>query len=398
MKKLSFDKITNVIKIKFPDTQKQIESAQRQFASAFKKALLKPKKSVSVITARPGKKSTYHKTYYLIDFENVNEVGLAGCEQLKSTDYIHLFYTDHTRKINLDLCANHGNARLFLHKAPAGKQSLDMHLVSYLGYLIGRNHGRSYSYIIISKDTDYDNLIKFWKEKYHVRVSRKARISSDNMTNETDTKAKQADKAKQTAAKTKQTAAKTKQTAKPKQTAANTNQTTAKPKQTSANANQTAAQTKQTTKSTGNKSSLYGEVHQLINKAYNQQTANTVATMVVKSYGDKQILTKVHNELQNAYPDEYLDLYALIKPIITKAAPTALEQPSGGQANTALNMEIQKILANAKMESSIINDVASIVVKNAAQKNGKQTIYRTIISKYGQKQGLEIYNHIKKHI
>lgn len=366
--------------MKFPDAQKQIESAQRQFASAFKAALQKPKKSVSVITARPGKKSTYHKTYYLIDFENVNEVGLAGCEQLKSTDYIHLFYTDHARKINLDLCANHGNARLFLHKAPASKQSLDMHLVSYLGYLIGRNHGRNYSYIIISKDTDYDNLIKFWKEKYHVKVGRKATISSENTINETDTKAKPAAKAKQTSAK-------------PKQTAAST--------QTAAKTKQTAEKSSQAAKSNGSKSSLYGEVHQLINKSYDLQTANTVATMVVKSYGDKQILAKVHNELQNAYPDKYLDVYALIKPIIAKAvpaAPTTQEQPSGGQVNTALNTEIQKILANAKMESSIINDVASVVVKNAAQKNGKQTIYRTIISKYGQKQGLEIYNHIKKHI
>ena len=394
MKKLSIYKITSDIKIKFPDAQKQIESAQRQFASAFKAALQKPKKSVSVITARPGKKSTYHKTYYLIDFENVNEVGLAGCEQLKSTDYIHLFYTDHARKINLDLCANHGNARLFLHKAPASKQSLDMHLVSYLGYLIGRNHGRNYSYIIISKDTDYDNLIKFWKEKYHVKVGRKATISSENTTNETNAKAGQAAAKAKQSTKAKQTAAK------PKQTATKTNPAAAST-QTAAKTKQTAEKSSQTAKSNGSKSSLYGEVHQLINKSYDLQTANTVATMVVKSYSDKQILAKVHNELQNAYPDKYLDVYALIKPIIAKAvpaAPTTQEQPSGGQVNTALNTEIQKILANAKMESSIINDVASVVVKNAAQKNGKQTIYRTIISKYGQKQGLEIYNHIKKHI
>lgn len=351
MKKLSLDKITGVIRAKAPAAQKQFALAQKQFASAFKAALQKPKKSVSFITARPGKKSTYQKTYYLIDFENVNEVGLAGCEQLKSTDYIHLFYTDHTRKINLDLCANHGNARLFLHKAPAGKQSLDMHLVSYLGYLIGRNHGRSYSYIIISKDTDYDSLIKFWKEKYHVRVSRKAGISSDNTPNETDSKAKQA-----------------------------------------------AAKPKQTAKSNGNKSSFYGEVHQIINKAYDLQTANTVATMAVKSYGDEHILSKVHNELQNTYPNSYLDLYALIKPIITKATSTAPKQPSVGQTNAALNPEIQKILTNAKMESSIVNYVTSVVEENANQKNKKQAIYRTIISKYGQKQGLEIYNHIKKHI
>ena len=32
------------------------------------------------------------------------------------------------------------------------------------------------------------------------------------------------------------------------------------------------------------------------------------------------------------------------------------------------------------------------------QKNGKQQIYRTVIAKYGQNKGLNIYNHIKKYI
>ena len=39
---------------------------------------------------------------------------------------------------------------------------------------------------------------------------------------------------------------------------------------------------------------------------------------------------------------------------------------------------------------------ASQVTKLFSEKNGKQQIYRSIISKYGQEQGLKIYREIKK--
>ena len=33
------------------------------------------------------------ETYYLLDFENVNSDGLAGCDQLTETDHIIIFFT-----------------------------------------------------------------------------------------------------------------------------------------------------------------------------------------------------------------------------------------------------------------------------------------------------------------
>ena len=47
-----------------------------------------------------------------------------------------------------------------------------MHLVSYLGYLLGV-YGKECSYVIISKDKDYDNIVKFWKEEGYPNISRK---------------------------------------------------------------------------------------------------------------------------------------------------------------------------------------------------------------------------------
>ena len=78
------------------------------------------------------------KTYYLIDYENVGSEGFKGCGKLRKTDIIHLFYTDNSRKIGLDIINDHGESKLVTHKVPTGNQSADMHLGSYLGYLIGK--------------------------------------------------------------------------------------------------------------------------------------------------------------------------------------------------------------------------------------------------------------------
>ena len=72
------------------------------------------------------------KTYYLIDYENVGSEGFKGCGKLRETDIIHLFYTDNSRKIDLDIINDHGESKLVTHKVPTGNQSADMHLGSYL--------------------------------------------------------------------------------------------------------------------------------------------------------------------------------------------------------------------------------------------------------------------------
>ena len=70
---------------------------------------------------------------------------------------------------------------------------------------------------------------------------------------------------------------------------------------------------------------------------------------------------------------------------------------NGGQ-KTKLNQDVMQAARAAGFDADISNYVASTVVKNVGEKNGKQRIYRTIISKYGQNKGLNIYNHIKKLI
>ena len=120
------------------------------------------------------------KTYYLIDYENVGSEGFKGCEKLRETDIIHLFYTDNSRKIDLDIINDHGESKLVTHKVPTGNQSADMHLGSYLGYLIGKEcagQDEECKIVVISKDTGFDHIIEFWKTEKDVKVSRNEKIS-----------------------------------------------------------------------------------------------------------------------------------------------------------------------------------------------------------------------------
>lgn len=116
------------------------------------------------------------ETIYLIDFENVNSDGLAGCDKLEDTDHIVIFFTQNAAKINMSDIANHGKASLDMVEVPAGKQSTDIHIGSYIGYLIGHNGDKPISIVIVSNDTDFDNLMKFWMANSGVTIRRAKQI------------------------------------------------------------------------------------------------------------------------------------------------------------------------------------------------------------------------------
>lgn len=203
------------------------------------------------------------ETYYLLDFENVNSDGLAGCDRLTETDHIIIFFTRNAMKINMADIANHGGSELRMIEIPAGKQSTDIHIGSYLGYLAGIYENKECCIVIVSKDKDFDNVIQFWEARTNIKISRVPQIREASTRSDTSEK-------------------------------------------------------------NG---------------------------------------TKVD-----------------------------------GTQKTKLNVDIMQTLSKAGFESEIVNCVASIVVKNVDAEKGKQQIYRSIISKYGQNKGLNIYNHIKKQV
>ncbi|MDE5716531.1 MAG: hypothetical protein K2I53_02730, partial [Lachnospiraceae bacterium] len=138
------------------------------------------------------------ETHYLIDYENVHSDGLIGCEELGKTDHIVIFFTKNARSIDMSEISDHGNAELKMIEVPAGKQSADMHIGSYLGYLAGRN-GKNCNVVIVSKDTDFDNVVTFWKEKTGIKASRAQQIKKKSLQKESsDSKQQQAPKKNKT--------------------------------------------------------------------------------------------------------------------------------------------------------------------------------------------------------
>ena len=233
-------------------------------------------------------------TFYLIDYENVNGSGLTGCDKLEKSDHIIIFFTKNAMKINMSEIADHGEAELRMMEIPAGKQSTDIHISSYLGYLAGLNQGTDCNVVIVSKDTDFDNILRFWNAKPWMHASRASQIKEPTVKTRNVKKEKQ-----------------------PRKSAVKYD-----------------------------------------------------ATKILKQKGKQDV--------QNDQIPE--------------------EQEVEGGNDTAGNDEIVQILSKAGFKSKIAAYVSSIVGKNKDEKKGKQQIYRAIISKYGQSDGLDIYNHIRKYI
>lgn len=96
---------------------------------------------------------------YLIDFENTQSAGLIGLNKAKLEDSrILLFYTKNAPTIQLDVFAELGTIKLECIRVKSGKQSLDRHLISYLGYLIGKEAEKKNEYIIVSRDNGYQEV------------------------------------------------------------------------------------------------------------------------------------------------------------------------------------------------------------------------------------------------
>ncbi|MCR5503593.1 MAG: hypothetical protein K6F53_11350 [Lachnospiraceae bacterium] len=389
-------------------------------------------------------------TYYLIDYENVGTNGLSGCDRLKDRDHIYLFYTDNAKNTSLDIFHDHGGAELIVNKVSAGKQSADMHIISFLGFLIGL-HGQDGSYVIISNDTDFDKVLRYWKDSRNVSVKRARSIKyilngkqadlRAGDVKKTSAKASEKTKSEDTAAAKESAGKKTAAAKEPAGKKAATGSKRTKATQDSA---------KDLPKPAGN---VDEELKSALSEADFEEVVIDEVTAFVKShYGEDEFLTKIHNDLRKKY-DNYLDVYEIIKPILNRQqektavtpaeeAPAAKseetakkaagrrktvkkpadakdtakekeEKPSApeekktrtgkssadkGAAKTALNNEIQKTLSKAGIEAEISNEVAAMVVKNINEKAGKQTIYRTIISKYGRTKGLAVYKEIKDRL
>lgn len=201
------------------------------------------------------------KTFYLVDFENVHNEGLENIAALKQTEQVHIFSTKNAMNIRKDIVYTKG-IDVKEHIVPVRSQSLDMHLVSYLGHLLGI-YGKQCSYIIVSKDTDYDNIINFWKKEGWFNISRRAKILE-------------------------------------------------------------TAQKKTAPNFSGNDRRALNVFMQrkLVGMGYISNVAQIICKCVIAHCNDKQMLVEIHNKLKNEFTD-YRDVYRDVKDILKEFVSSA---------------------------------------------------------------------------
>ena len=114
------------------------------------------------------------KTVYLVDYENVGETGLEGAEKLTDKDIVCIFTSQPGASLSFKTLSllNHVDLRCFL--VPQCKQSADMCISSFLGYLIKEHEGTKTNFVVISKDKDFASIIKFWSDNGLGSISRRA--------------------------------------------------------------------------------------------------------------------------------------------------------------------------------------------------------------------------------
>lgn len=111
-----------------------------------------------------------HKTYYLVDYENVHKKGLYGIDELEKTDNVIIFYSPNADKLPFSLHSQiiETKAKITCFEVDTvGKNALDFQLSSYIGYIVGK-HSKCMCYII-SKDSGYENVCNFWR-KYGKKI------------------------------------------------------------------------------------------------------------------------------------------------------------------------------------------------------------------------------------
>ena len=120
------------------------------------------------------------KKHYLIDFENVSDDGLKGYFELSPEDTVEIFYTENAARIGIDFLENclaaPERAALRFIKVPAGKQSLDMQLATYLGALLAGDGAPDAEYCIVSKDKGFASIRQFWQGRRPGAVIRLQRM------------------------------------------------------------------------------------------------------------------------------------------------------------------------------------------------------------------------------
>ncbi len=288
------------------------------------------------------------ETFYLIDFENVHNDGIANIESLTKSDHVHIFSTQNALNIRRDIFWLNGDIKS--HLVPVRKQSLDMHLVSYLGHLLGI-HGKECAYVIVSKDKDYDNIVNFWKEEGYANIVRKPAIPG-------------------------KAAAQQKSAQKP---------TTQAEAAQNVNGKISAGMAYNFSGAERSELNIFMQ-HGLGAMGYSGKDANKICKYVVAHCNDAFVLREIHNDLRSEF-NNYVEVYEDVKTILEKfVASKGKNAKKEAQVRSFFGQhfkkkiyvdrkeEIIEIIVNAQTRQQVNNGLLKLYSDGAIVKHIYQTV------------------------
>ena len=351
---------------------------------------------------------------YLIDFENVHEEGFSALGRLGDKDAVYCFFTRNVAKISMSALAGMRSGQLHFIEAESGKQSLDLALVSFLGYLIGTRPQELY-YDIVSNDNGFAKVAEFWNKRgsglrVRIRKTTDLKPKAEPVKPQPAANPQRRAQVQKTVAEQSAPAAEPVEQA-PAQTtaeelAAKTEQApvaVAEPKQESGRSAQNRTRGRQRTqRQRGAKQEQQTTASAAAAAAPTAVTAPAMEAAPAVETVPVQVTPVPVEKLSEEKPAEQA-------PAEKKAEKSAEAKASTKQAE-AKSSESAKPKAEAKpldastaaaLEAAGINAAATEFIQAQAEKyrsdkNMKQLVYRAVVKKYGQKIGTQIYNSAKK--
>ena len=322
---------------------------------------------------------------YLIDFENVHEDGFSAIGRMGDKDAVYCFFTKNVAKVSMSTLASIRSGQLHFIEAESGKQSLDLTLASYLGYLIGTKPQELY-YDIISNDNGYAKIADFWNKRgtgLRVRIRKTNEVKVKNDSNKTQQPAANDSRSQ------------------PNGSAQQSSENSVIMTGTEPSSAKGVEIDSQSAEATVKKENVI-HVAQKTEGVKQAQQKQRGRQRSQRQRGTKQeSVKKEPKPLESETVTVQKEIQRDTVPVpVLEAIPTqtANEILTDEKQNPVKQLEpaVAAALESAGVNGAAIEFIQSQAEKYRADKNMKQLVYRAVVKKYGQKKGTQIYNNAKK--
>ncbi len=336
---------------------------------------------------------------YLIDFENVHEDGFHSIGHLGDKDAVYCFFTKNVAKISMSALAGMRNGQLHFVEADSGKQSLDLALVSFLGYLIGTRPQELY-YDIVSNDNGFQKAADFWNKR---GMNLRVRVRKTNPDNKPRT-----------------------ELVRPQNTApAIPTQESLQTQETVAAQNSPQTQNQASTRGRNRNSGRQGRIRngrtmpemqvRVRTEEDLQKETDEVPTAAEETAAASEVIKPVSEDVDKTLPAADIDSESASSETpaessaadeseavaaVSKEKAESRREPAKTAKDSDEMIEVDSMSVSGLESAGIPADAAEFLLAQAEkyreEKNIRQMVYRAVVKKYGQKKGTQIYNTAKK--